>query len=156
MDQFYGVINEKNINDFIFEVSKTVIVENEESFFPIAEGIQDALIIFGGGWKASALKQFSHLFPGKLFYWGDIDSEGFEILNSISSHFQKLVPIAMDKKTITQFSILSQKVKKRVPAGSIQILKDEYDQICESGIRIEQEQLDISYVIREIEERLKI
>ena len=150
VNQFYGVINEKNISDFVFEVSKTIIIENEESFFPMAEGIDDALVIFGGGWKASALKQFSHLFPGKLFYWGDIDSEGFEILNGVSSHFPALVPVAMDNKTIMQFSSLSQKVKKRVPAGNIKLLKDEYDQVCELGIRIEQEQLDISYVIKEI------
>lgn len=150
--QFYGVVNEKNITDFVFEVRKTVIVENEESFFPLAEEIQDALVIFGGGWKASALKQFAHLFSDKVFYWGDIDSEGFEILNSISSHFPRLVSIAMDKKAITQFSSLSQKVKKRLPVGNIKILKEEYEQVCESGIRIEQEQLDISYVIKEIEE----
>lgn len=147
---YYGVLNNMNAKDFLFGLKRTIIVENEESFHPLAEIIQDALVIFGGGWRAVGLKQFSHLFPGKVFYWGDIDSEGIEILNSVADSLGKVIPVAMDKNTISRYSSLSQRVKSRVPADGVRILRDEYCQICKLGIRIEQEQLSITYVVNEL------
>ncbi|UOF02895.1 Wadjet anti-phage system protein JetD domain-containing protein [Bdellovibrio reynosensis] len=152
VSNFYGVINEINAGDFLFDVKRTIIVENEESFHPLAEIIHDSLVIFGGGWRVAGLKHFSRLLPGTVFYWGDIDSEGIEILNGISSQMENVTPVAMDQNAITYFGSLIQTVKSHKPSvENIHILQEEYVRVCKEGIRIEQEQIEISYVVQEIE-----
>lgn len=148
---FYGAINEINKEDFSFDCKNTIIVENEESFISLTEVVQDSLVIFGGGWKVAALSPLIDTFPGTIYYWGDLDHEGIEILNHVSTFLPNIIPVAMSEEALKVFSALVQKDTTKKPNESVKILLELYRLVCVEGKRIEQEQLPVDYVLAEIE-----
>jgi len=65
---------------------KIIIMENKtnysniENFLTLPQ-LSDTMAIFGSGYALRDLKRASWLSDMKLFYWGDIDVQGFEILS---------------------------------------------------------------------------
>ena len=151
LSNFYGAINEINKNDFLFQCRNTIIVENEESFISLAEIAENSLVIFGGGWKVAALSPMIDIFPGVIYYWGDLDHEGIEILNNVSTFLPTVTPLAMSDEVLRVFSSLIQRDTIKKPNESVKMLLDLYQNICVEGKRIEQEQLPLEYVISKIE-----
>lgn len=148
---FFGAINEINKGDFKFNCKNTIIVENEESFISLAESVKDSLVIFGAGWKVAALSSLRSEFPGEIFYWGDLDHEGIEILNHVSIFIPNLIPLAMDANVLSVFSSLIQDDSIKKPSRNVKLLLGIYNNICNEGKRIEQEQIPVEYVLSELE-----
>ena len=77
-----------------------VIVENKDtfrSFPPHAKGV----CLFGSGWAGTALIPALPWVSGArvLYYWGDIDSDGFEILNAYRAAGLAVESLLMDMAT---------------------------------------------------------
>lgn len=75
------------------------IVENEITFLafpPIANG----LVIFGGGYGVDRLASARWLGTRNVFYWGDIDTHGFVILDRLRSYFPVTRSLLMDRATL--------------------------------------------------------
>jgi hypothetical protein len=75
------------------------VVENEITYlaFPTVE---DAVVIFGEGYAASRLRPLKWLTQKNLVYWGDIDTHGFAILNSVRRSFENARSMLMDRATL--------------------------------------------------------
>jgi hypothetical protein len=75
------------------------VVENEITYlaFPTVE---DAVVIFGEGYAASRLRPLKWLAQKNLVYWGDIDTHGFAILNSVRRSFESARSMLMDRATL--------------------------------------------------------
>jgi hypothetical protein len=67
--------------------------------------IKNALIIFGRGYNFSALAGAVLLRKKPLFYWGDIDTHGFAILNQFRTHFPHARSFLMDRETFFSHSV---------------------------------------------------
>ncbi len=81
---------------------KVFIIENKItflSFFPC----KDSIIIFGQGYGISTLKNCPCLQTKEIYYWGDIDTDGFAILSQIRGYFPQVSSIMMDSETIEAF-----------------------------------------------------
>ena len=80
-------------------VDRVFITENEVNFltFPAQK---NALIIFGAGYGFSALSQAAWLNNCPIYYWGDIDTHGFAILDELRSHFPQVQSLLMDRATL--------------------------------------------------------
>jgi hypothetical protein len=88
-------------NALVEQVDKVVIVENEInylSFPPVPHG----LIIFGAGYGFEAFKTADWLQTCRVYYWGDIDTHGFAILNQCRAVFPHIESFLMDKQTLLQ------------------------------------------------------
>lgn len=80
-------------------VARVFITENETNFlaFPPVTG---AIVIFGAGYGWDALARTDWLHRCQLFYWGDLDTHGFAILDQLRAHFPSAASFLMDRQTL--------------------------------------------------------
>ena len=80
-------------------VGRVYVVENEITYlaFPLAP---DVMVIFGGGYAVHVLESLGWLATLDLFYWGDIDTHGFAILNRLRRGFPHARSVLMDRATL--------------------------------------------------------
>jgi hypothetical protein len=80
-------------------ISVVYVVENEITYLAFPP-VQNAIVIFGGGYAASALESLPWLADRELFYWGDIDTHGFSILSRLRRRFPRVRSLLMDRETL--------------------------------------------------------
>lgn len=80
-------------------VERIFVTENETNFlaFPRVAG---ALAIFGAGYGWEALARAAWLHRCRLYYWGDIDTHGFAILDQLRRHLPGATSFLMDLETL--------------------------------------------------------
>jgi hypothetical protein len=75
------------------------ITENEMNFLAFPK-VKDSWILFGSGYGGSSLRQIPWMNHCNIFYWGDIDTHGFAILDELRSIFPKARSFLMDPDTL--------------------------------------------------------
>lgn len=80
-------------------ITRVFIIENEISFltFPKVAG---AIVIFGAGYGWEQLARAAWLHACQLYYWGDMDTHGFTILNRLRGYFGHVTSVLMDQDTL--------------------------------------------------------
>ena len=66
--------------------------------------VPNSLCIFGSGFAAVQLQHNRHLYQKRLYYFGDIDEHGFEILSDFRAIFPDVISFCMDSTTYQTFS----------------------------------------------------
>lgn len=79
--------------------SRVFITENEVNFLAFPP-LADSMVVFGAGYGFDMLAQAEWLGNKALYYWGDIDTHGFAILDQLRSHMPHVVSFLMDKETL--------------------------------------------------------
>ncbi len=79
--------------------SRVFITENEVNFLAFPP-MADSLVIFGAGYGFDMLAEAAWLRDRKLYYWGDIDTHGFAILDQLRAHFPHARSFLMDRATL--------------------------------------------------------
>jgi hypothetical protein len=130
---------------------KTVfVVENKITTLSFPQ-VKNAIVLFGSGYSVGILKNVEWFRSKKIYYWGDIDRDGFAILSQVRGYFSHVKSIMMDKKSIINFKNLSVTDSKTglYPKTLQHLTQDEeeiYQQVYETEFRLEQERIDFSYV----------
>ena len=86
-----------------FPVQKVIIAENKMTFLTLPSLPSAIAIWSGGGFNISNLKDLLWLKDKNIFYWGDIDEHGFQILHQLRSYYANVESILMDKQTFECF-----------------------------------------------------
>ncbi len=60
------------------------------------------MVVFGGGYGLDALCKTPWLHNRSVYYWGDIDSHGFTILDRARTHLPQIRSILMDEGTLRE------------------------------------------------------
>ena len=83
------------------EPTWVLITENRTSLLtlPILPG---CLALLGKGYAVTRLAKIEKLQTTQVFYWGDIDQHGFEILASIRSYLPKTLSCLMNEETLNR------------------------------------------------------
>jgi hypothetical protein len=79
-----------------------VIVENKLVFLSLPT-LPNTLAIFGGGFRVDLLGRLAWLRTCRLWYWGDLDAQGFQILSRLRSHVPDVASVLMDNATLDAF-----------------------------------------------------
>lgn len=79
-------------------VDRVFITENKVNFLAFPD-LPRSLVIFGQGYAIQALAQVTWLSNRKLYYWGDIDTHGFEILSQLRAVHKGVESLLMDEET---------------------------------------------------------
>lgn len=127
------------------------IVENKITTLSFPT-LKDSIVIFGSGYGVEVLKNIDWLNSKKLFYWGDIDKDGFAILSQIRGCFNHIESIFMDEDIIKRFIHYSSTDKSVVK--ELKNLKIDESLIYENlstnyygkDFRLEQEKVDFDYI----------
>nr|WP_303622841.1 DUF2220 domain-containing protein [Acetobacter persici] len=126
------------------------IVENESSFLSFPQ-LSNALVIFGSGYCWDSLKSALWLQNCTIFYWGDIDTHGFRILD----HLRAILPLTrsflMDEPTLLAYRSFWDKEASpvrhpltRLTPSEQQVLTVLQTDLFERNLRLEQERIHLS------------
>ena len=128
-------------------ISRVFITENEINFlaFPL---IKDSLVIFGAGYGFEMLKQAEWLSCCQIYYWGDIDTHGFAILDQLRNQFSHTESFLMDRATLLKFEPLWDVEEQQTLRDLPRLTPDElflYNELRDNRIRknlrLEQERI---------------
>lgn len=137
---------------FMVQIKRIYITENEINFlsFPLP---QDSLVIFGAGYGFEALTKADWLERLEIFYWGDIDTHGYAILDQLRNKFPKVKSLLMDEQTLLKHQYFW--VKENKPENkALSRLNSEEQQIYQhllnnhyaENLRLEQERVSFDHL----------
>ncbi len=76
-----------------------LITENRTTLFTLPN-LSGCLALLGKGYAVTKLAEIDKLRETQIYYWGDIDQHGFEILASLRSHLNRTISCMMDEATL--------------------------------------------------------
>ncbi len=82
-----------------FGIQRVFITENKVNFLAFPD-VANSLILFGKGFGFEHWKQLVWLQDLPIFYWGDIDTHGFAILNQLRQAWSQTQSLLMDEATL--------------------------------------------------------
>ncbi|HUH45307.1 MAG TPA: Wadjet anti-phage system protein JetD domain-containing protein [Treponemataceae bacterium] len=122
--------------------------------------VKNALCLLGHGYYLLNLKNCSALQNKQIFYLGDIDEHGFDILSKFRNYFPHTISLCMDKKTYETFKFFAVSSDKKLPDNSIpKNLRDDELEIFNhlrkepEHNRLEQERITQDYIISQLKEK---
>jgi hypothetical protein len=133
-------------------VSRVFITENEINYlaFPPAP---DSLLIFGAGYGFEVLAQAAWLPRCQVFYWGDIDTHGFAILDQLRASLPHAQSLLMDRGTLLAFESQWGREEKQTLRDLSRLSTEEralYDDLRDNrlskNLRLEQERIGFGWV----------
>lgn len=137
---------------------RVFITENETNFLAFPP-VADAVLIFGAGYGWEALAQARWLEGCPLYYWGDIDTHGFAILDQLRGVFPRTISFLMDRATLDAHQSLwgvehqPQRAELHRLTPAEQALHEDLraGRIC-PGLRLEQEMVGFGWLHDRLQE----
>ena len=133
-------------------VARVFITENEINYLAFPS-VPDSLLIFGAGYGFEALAQAEWLARCQVFYWGDIDTHGFAILDQLRACLPHAHSLLMDRATLLAFESQWGNEEKQTDRMLSRLNTEEsalYDDLRENklgqNLRLEQERIGFGWV----------
>ena len=92
-------ISSEEFSRLTLVVKHVFITENEINFLAFPE-VPDSLVLFGAGYGFDHLAQAAWLHHKNIYYWGDLDTHGFAILDQLRSKFPSAHSLLMDRASL--------------------------------------------------------
>jgi len=124
------------------------IVENQTNLYLLPER-KNALAVFVKGKALHNLQNMPFLRKAKIFYWGDLDEDGFEMLDSFRQYYPQTVSVLMDERTVVYHRQFIHPVpfrRNRTEMTLFPLEKAAYLLLWRHQGRIEQEKLEQLFV----------
>lgn len=127
---------------------KILIVENLTTFLSLPN-LADTLAIWGGGFAVSLLKNTEWLKSKTVYYWGDIDIHGFQILSQVRDSFPNVRSVMMTEDIFNKFDLglkgdgfrLREQLNLNSEESKI------YEIVMKKNLRLEQEKIPYDFAI---------
>ena len=133
-------------------IARVFITENEINFLAFPQ-VKDSLVIFGAGYGFEMLSKVEWLSRCHIYYWGDIDTHGFAILDQLRSQFGNVESFLMDRNTLLAFETLWGEEEKQTQRDLPRLHPEEralYDDLRDNRIRknlrLEQERISFGWL----------
>ena len=140
------------LGDFNAPVTRVFITENKTNFLCFPK-VKDACVIFGGGYGVDICKEVPWLQNKDIYYWGDIDTHGLNILSNLRSFLPKVRSFLMTEEILLSHKEEWVSEEKPFTTTPKHLTNDEYELYCklsanhyDENIRLEQERIAFSYV----------
>jgi hypothetical protein len=137
-------------------VARVFITENEVNFLTFPP-VADSLLIFGAGYGFDILAQAGWLGQCEVYYWGDIDTHGFAILDQLRARLPHARSLLMDRATLLEFEAHWGAEERPTLRDLHRLDADEralYDELRDNRIRpnlrLEQERIGFGWVKRAV------
>jgi hypothetical protein len=137
-------------NRLTVSAQRIFIVENKQTFlaFPPVEG---GLAIWGKGFAVELLRELYWLREPEIWFWGDLDAQGFQMLHQVRRYFAQTQSLLMDAQTYEAFAEFAGAVASPTPMQLTLLTKAEqalYQRLLASpeANRLEQEHISQAWV----------
>ena len=135
------------------------IIENLQTFLSF-EDLPSSVAIMGMGFSVQRLLNSPWIKHSNCFYWGDIDTHGYAILDLARQIIPDLKSVLMDRTTLLRFKDLwSREEKQYVPnqlpsltASEFEVFKELKNQSWGTNVRLEQERIFWNHAWNVVEE----
>ncbi len=134
--------------------TKVFITENEINGLCFPD-VSDSLVIFGLGYGVDMLKDVSWLREKEIYYWGDLDTHGFAMLDQVRSFLPQTKSMLMDETVLQEHRTLFSVEKKqfygkltRLTTEEAKVFYSLQNNVWGSGVRLEQERIAFTWVKR--------
>ena len=137
-------------------VRRVFITENEINglAFPPAD---QSIVVFGLGYGLDRLGAIPWLRDKSIFYWGDLDTHGFAILDKLRAIFPDARSFLMDRKTLLDHRALWGEEPERYDKPLARLGAEEaavYDDLrldrLGKRVRLEQERIGMGHVVQTV------
>lgn len=139
------------------EVSRVFITENEINGLSFPD-VKKGLVIFGLGYGVDLLKSVAWLKEKEIYYWGDIDTHGFVMLDEVRSFLPQTKSILMDEGILLNHRHIWSKEDKPFLGKLTRLTADEHRLLFllqgnkwGKGIRLEQERVSFHQVQKAVD-----
>lgn len=154
--QLFGGLDDVSIpiskfQDLFLPIQTVYVVENKINMltFPIK---RDSIVIWGHGFGVDIMKNVEWLKSKKIYYWGDLDAQGFQILSEFRTQFKQVQSFFMDRYTFDKYFEGDKGTVTNVDK-ELCLTREEcdmYKYLKENNFRLEQEKIPYDYVLRQI------
>jgi hypothetical protein len=134
-----------------------LVCENRQSLVALPD-MSGVVALHGGGYAVSELHCLDWAVDLPVLYWGDLDVDGFGILNRLRHHHGRVRSVLMDVETLDRHAVLCvpDPRAERVDPAALDLLTEHEHRALQrlhelGGVRLEQERLAWLWV----SERLK-
>jgi hypothetical protein len=135
-----------------FAVRRVFITENEINFLAFPP-LPDSLLIFGAGYGFESLAEARWLQEKEIYYWGDLDTHGFAILDQLRGSFPQARSLMMDRSTLLAHRSLwgrentpTQRELSRLRPDEASLYDDLRQDRIAPALRLEQERIGYAWV----------
>ncbi len=147
-------------DSFLNQIKNIFIIENEMVYLTFPK-VQNSICIWGQGYKVNILNKIEWFKSKNLFYFGDLDEHGFDILSTYRLYYPKTKSFCMNKNVLDYFSEFLV-AGKELTADRIPDNLTESERECFTILRnanncknrLEQERISIQYMSIELEKVL--
>lgn len=137
-------------------VARVLVVENEVTFLSLPL-TANTLFVFGAGYPVSAVAAVRWIADSELWYWGDLDTHGFGILNRFRQWVPAAKSVLMDRSTLVdhrdRWGSEPTPLRADLPlltAAERDLYSDLAGDQLGTRVRLEQERIDWSYAKRRL------
>ncbi|MGM0600712.1 MAG: Wadjet anti-phage system protein JetD domain-containing protein [Candidatus Rifleibacteriota bacterium] len=148
------------IDDFILlnpEIENIFITENEINGLAFPP-VKRALVLFGLGYGLERIKNIEWFKNKRIYYWGDLDTHGFVMLDQLRHYYPHARSMLMDKKTLLAHRHLwgceskpSKRELSHLNSDELSLYKDIQQHKYKNNLRLEQERISFSLIKQFIE-----
>lgn len=128
------------------------ITENEINFLTFPD-VKNSIIIFGRGYAVDMLKEITQLKDKKIFYFGDIDTHGFNILSTLRTFLPHTKSFLMTEEILNKHKkmwVFEEKPflgeYKNLTFEEHALAKKLQNDFFGHGVRLEQERIEFKYI----------
>jgi hypothetical protein len=125
------------------DVRNVLIVENKITFLTLPQ-IRDTVAIWGKGFQVELLVDIGWLKDTQIYYWGDLDAQGFQILSALRSNFPHTTSFLMDLQTFEKYQRFVVRGTTSPLVELTHLSPDEfslYQNLAAETLRLEQERI---------------
>ena len=136
--------------EFSDQIKNIFIVENEMVYLTFPK-VPNSICIWGHGYTVNSLNNIEWFNSKRIYYFGDLDEHGFDILSSYRRFYPNIQSFCMEKSDWNkhlQYAVVGKKLESsRIPENLI-VEENEVFQIIRNSTqnRIEQERISVSYI----------
>lgn len=150
--QLFGGIDDISIpisefQNIALPIHTVYIVENKMNMltFPAQS---NGIVVFGKGFGVDIMKNVEWLKTKKIYYWGDLDAHGFQILSEIRTHFEQVESFMMDRHTFDLFYEGDKGTETNVEKDLCLTSEESemFKYLKKYNLRLEQEKIPLEYV----------
>ncbi|MGE0930884.1 Wadjet anti-phage system protein JetD domain-containing protein [Cytophagales bacterium EPR-FJ-38] len=128
--------------------SRVFIIENKMNFLAFPK-VSHSIAIWGKGFAVDSLKNTDWLEDKEIYYWSDMDIQGFQMLSQLRSYFPQTKSFLMEREILENYCefIVSGTVSKVVSLAHLSGEELEvYKLLSKSNVRLEQERVDQCFI----------
>lgn len=143
-----------HFNRLDLPMERVWIVENKTSLYTTLAfpAMERSIAIFGSGYGVATLKGANWLATKKLYYWGDIDAQGFEILSQFRTYFPSVESFLMDEATFENFYEAYEGTLSPITVD-LRLTPEEkklYERVKTENLRLEQEKIPQDWLLERL------